>query len=117
MIELARYVSDDPQLFDSWFNSVIIKSTELFPVPTDELDENGVFIFNEDKDFDPYLIKEPFIPREFYFEPDFDYQTADLKQLQQKLLDSVNYKENLFLSSPERMISIDFVGTPYQVKD
>lgn len=118
MIELARYVSDDTDFFDSWFNSIIGQSTELFPVPTDDLDEKGVFQFNEDEDFDPYqMIKEPFIPREFYFEPGFDYQTADLKQLQKKLLDSVDYNENRFLSSPERMISIDFVGVPYQVND
>ncbi len=39
MLELARYISDDQAFFDSWFNSILTKSIELFPVPTDELDE------------------------------------------------------------------------------
>lgn len=117
MLELARHVSDDQAFFDPWAKSCLERSIKLFPVPQDNLDKDGVFIYNDTEGFDPYLIKEPFIPREFYFEPDFNYETADLKQLQSKLLSTVDYKENPFLSSPERMLSIDFVGIPYEINE
>ncbi|MBF0575833.1 hypothetical protein [Dysgonomonas sp. GY617] len=56
LVELARYVSDDTDFFDNWFNSILQQSINLFPVPQDDLDEKGVFRFNNDKGFYPYLI-------------------------------------------------------------
>lgn len=105
---LARQVTpnDFIPVFEQWLTSVIQKAIQLFPATYDITE-----IINE-KDYDPSI--EPFIPREFFFDINFNYETADLAQIQRTLLANTHWQENRFLNTPDEMIELGFVGTPYQ---
>jgi len=57
---------------------------------------------------------EPVIPRNFYWDVDFDYRTADNTSIINGYLSGLDYRNNQFLSSPETMIEEGFKGTPYK---
>lgn len=114
IISLARYILPKPHIktFDNWLSNCLKRSAELFPTQYDVID----IIWNEEKyegtSYDSS--NEHPIPREFYFEPNFDYKTADIQGLLNQFLNSLDPKTNPYLQSPEEMLKQGFQGTPYQ---
>lgn len=106
---LARHISPDKKFFDQWFNNNLRNAVRLFPA---QYDRDGDLDAYEDKIYDSS--QEPVIPREFFFDPDYNYEAADNEKLINQFLASLNYKENVLLNSPEDMLNIGFVGKPYQ---
>lgn len=109
---LARHISPDKKFFDSWLSHVLKKAAKLFPAQYSyhEVIENRKEYFNKSYDSSD----ESAIPREFFFEPDYDYNVANNHLLINKFLSSLDYKNNPNLNSPEQMIAEGFAGTPYQ---
>ncbi|VEJ56329.1 hypothetical protein [Pragia fontium] len=107
-IMIAQHISPDPKAFESWLTNCLKRMIELFP--NEQIDEDGGI----DRSYD--VNQEPFIPREFYFDPEFDYETADLQKMSNILLTQADYINNPYLLSPEKVIEKGFIGTPYQPK-
>lgn len=111
---LARYVSPDKDIFDEWLETTMKKAERLFPAQYDhrELVRNP-----RGYDWTIYVSSsEPVIPREFFFDPYYVYETADNIQVINEFLSSLDYQGNRVLNSPEKMIELGFSGTPYQYK-
>lgn len=107
VIMFARHISEYEEFFDTWFEDCLKRSIALFP--DKRMDKKG-------KQIESYLPEQdPFIPRDFYFDPEFDYQSADLKALQLAMLNEADYKKNQFIRTPENMLEKGFKGTPYQL--
>lgn len=96
-------------LFDEWLTTTLEKSIQLFPA-TYDIGE----MIDKDPTYDASI--EPYVPRDFYFDPDFDYHSADLVKTQNDLLKNANWELNIFLNSPDEMLEEGFKGTPYQAK-
>lgn len=56
------------------------------------------------------------IPRQFFWDEDFDYKMTDNSKLLNVFLSSISYKDDPFINSPEKMIKAGFQGTPYKYK-
>ncbi|MBC2262141.1 hypothetical protein HCB45_11150 [Listeria sp. FSL L7-0091] len=112
LLTLARYISEEDQLFDSWFNEVFLRAQELFPNRQWPINEK-ISKNNMDMMYDSN--QDPFIPREFYFTTGFNYQSANLVEFQNKLLTEANPSINDFFSTPENMINAGFNGVPYKI--
>lgn len=91
---IARHICPDKKLFDNWLSEIMKKATGLFPYK--KVSEN------------------PAIPRQFFFESDYDYETADNLNIINDFLSNLDYKENDLLNPPKKMISKGFQGTPYK---
>lgn len=88
LVKLARYVAPDKKAFDQWFDHILSKSLEQFPATF----SRSEYIRHPEK-FGVYdTEKEAFIPRQFYFEPDFIYTTEKADEIEQ------TYYSNLSLS-------------------
>lgn len=106
---IARLVTPEPYFFDNWLTSCIKRASELFPAEYDRSDKRY------DNPQERYSSShEPPIPREFFFEPDFDYSKADIDTLLNNYISSLDYQTNEFLNSPEKMVELGFQGTPYR---
>lgn len=106
---LARHVTPDKKMFDNWFSDCLERSITLFPAQYDRGEILGKIVNGYDSS------DEPAIPREFYFEPGFDYEKADIDSLLEKFVDSVDFLTNdTFFFSPEKLIERGFQGTPYK---
>lgn len=101
---LARHIAPDQSFFDEWFKTTLEKATKLFPFETTSS--------NSAESYDCSF--EPAIPREFFFESDYDFETADNAFFINKFLSSLDYKSNKALNSPEKMLELGFSGTPYK---
>ncbi|XKM12636.1 hypothetical protein RCS94_06315 [Orbaceae bacterium ac157xtp] len=109
---LARHIAPNKKQFDEWFQKTLKKAASLFPSTIDHKD-----IAKHPRKYDnvPYdSSDEPAIPREFFFEADFDYETADNASLINQFLSNLDYANNQFLNSPEKMLELGFKGTPYK---
>ncbi|MBD8348189.1 hypothetical protein [Dysgonomonas sp. HGC4] len=91
---IARHICPDKKLFDNWLRHILKRCIELFPYIK--------------------LSNKPVIPRQFFFEKDYNYQSADHIKIINEFLSSLNYKENETLNSPEIMKEEGFQGTPYK---
>lgn len=101
---LARHIAPDQSFFDQWFKRTLEKATELFP-----------FVETENNPASKYDCSlEPVVPREFFFDPDYDYETADNVKLINNFLSSIDYENNKALNNPKKMIEQGFQGTPYK---
>lgn len=66
-----------------------------------------------EEDYD--LSNEPPIPREFFFEDEFDYQTANIPELLDNFLQNIGYVTyEGFFYTPEQMLENGFKGIPYR---
>lgn len=110
LIMLARYITPDKKIFDDWLNDCIKRSAKLFPARynADEAWQNRDSVYDS-SDESP-------IPREFYFEPEFDYETADIDGLLAKFINEVDHSDEMYFKSAERMLEEGFQGTPYKYK-
>lgn len=113
LLILARYISSEEVLFDAWLTDCLKRATKLFPNQQWPADEE---LTRENMDSGYDSNNDPFIPREFYFTSNFDYESADLVEMQQILLKQADYKANDLLNPPEDMIAEGFQGIPYQLK-
>lgn len=57
---------------------------------------------------------EAVIPRQFFWDEDFDYQAAGNAELINEFLSTLDYKNNEFLNPPKTMLKNGFLGTPYK---
>lgn len=106
---IARLITPDTLLFDDWLTSCVKKSAKLFSV---EYDRNEC---NNPNEYYNSSHELP-IPREFYFDPAFDYSTENVDELLAAFVSSLDYKKNEFLNSPEVMIENGYTGIPYEYK-
>lgn len=106
---IARLVTPDSGFFDNWLSNTIKKAVELFPAEYYRGECNDL---RERYDSSGELP----IPREFYFDPAFDYSTENVDTLLTDFLSSLDYKNNEFLNSPEVMIENGYIGIPYEYK-
>lgn len=90
---LALHVVPNPKAFKDWRRFVIRRLVQMHPRPDDN------------------LLGDP-VPREA-LDPDFNYKPEMAKELFSNYLQNLNYKQNPFLSTPEKMIQKGFEGTPY----
>ena len=105
---LACHLMSNKRQFDSWFTEVVRKTTEIFPYIRD-----FEFVDNDEVKYD-YSDVVP-VPREFFFDPEFQYSEETAKPLLNKFLQSLDYNNNPWLCTPERMLEKGFKGTPYTI--
>lgn len=111
---LARHITPGKKLFDNWLSNIIRKGAVFFPAEYDRAEIIKCRRLYKGKSYDSS--HESAIPREFFFEPDYDYATADNAQLINQFLSTLDYQNNPYLNSPQDMIEAGFTGTPYQYK-
>ncbi|QBH97023.1 hypothetical protein EKN56_11830 [Limnobaculum zhutongyuii] len=103
---IARLVTPESQFFDNWIANCIKKAIVLFPAEYDRAECNDPSErYNSSHELP--------IPREFFFDFDFDYLTANVNKLLTDFISSLDYTVNDFLNPPEVMINNGYVGTPY----
>ena len=107
---LARHLVKDKKMFDNWFAEMIRKTVEAFPCSYDYAD----------LDFDNVLARydcsaDAPVPREFFFDPEFEYSEEAAKPVLNTFLKSLDYENNPWLCTPEEMLEKGFKGTPYEV--
>lgn len=111
IIKLARHVAPDKDWFDNWTTDSFRRAAELFPAQYDarkmRLKRATYMAMKYDSS------AEPPIPRAFFFQPDFDYKSADITAINQEYLNNLN-PNNIFLNPTEDMIGQGFRGTPYK---
>lgn len=111
IIMIARHICGNYDLFDNWLKDILKKSMPLFPNKQWENEDWD----NLNKSYDSN--QDPFIPRDFYFNPDYHYAENNLLAMQRKLLAQADYHTNQFLNSPEEMLNEGFQGIPYQINE
>ena len=92
--QLIRHVIPDGQFFDAWDRDVLSRLERLFP--------------REDDD----LLGEV-VPREF-LDPATEPSLPDHDALIDRFLQTLDYRANPFLNTPERMREEGFLGIPYR---
>lgn len=108
ILMLARHVTEQDKLFDDWLVNRLKLAISLFPNKS---------VDSENKPIEGYdSSQDPFIPREFFFDMEFDYGKANLLQMQKNLLLHVNNGKNRYLAPPNEMIKEGFLGIPYQIE-
>ncbi|XKM12640.1 hypothetical protein RCS94_06335 [Orbaceae bacterium ac157xtp] len=107
---LARYITPNKTLFDNWFNDCLVRLTQFFPTQYNRGD-----VMDHPKNYPEFYDSshEPPIPREFFFEPDFDYEKADIDGLLSQFMAQVNHINSPFFRKAENMLEKGFVGIPY----
>lgn len=96
--KLTSYVMKDPAPYHSWSGQVLKRLESLYPLdPEDQLGD--------------------VVPRQAV-NPEIDFQVGQTETLINEFLSKLNYRSNIFLSSPEGMLARfeeeeDFKGTPY----
>jgi len=113
LLTLARYLSTEKVLFDSWLEDCLEKTEKLFPNKQWPIGEE-LSSDNMDENYDSN--NDPFIPREFFFTECFNYKGADLVKMQRDMLNKADYNENDLLNPPADMLKEGFQGTPYKYK-
>ncbi|XKM12642.1 hypothetical protein RCS94_06345 [Orbaceae bacterium ac157xtp] len=107
---LARYITPNPSVFDTWLADVLKRATKLFPAQYNRQD-----VRDHPKKYPEFYdsSNEPPIPREFFFEPDFDYETANIDELLSAFMQKVDHSNPLYFKPAKEMIAEGFVGIPY----
>ena len=106
---LARYLMPNKKLFDDWFAETLRKTAEVFPCTYNYND----LVYDKDARYD-CSVDAP-VPREFFFDPEFEYSEDAAKSVLNVFLQSLDYKKNPWLRSPKKMKKMGFKGTPYEV--
>lgn len=109
LVNLINYITPNKILFENWLSDSLKRLVRTFPAVYDPSTLNNFDYEDEKYDSTPEFP----VPREFFFQPDFDYQTADIPQLLNNFLSQLDYNNNEFLSKPEEMLEKGFAGTPY----
>ncbi|MCL1919425.1 MAG: hypothetical protein FWG14_14215 [Peptococcaceae bacterium] len=107
---LARHLTPNKKLFDQWFTETMRKTAEVFPCTYDYADLD----FNDKEARYDCSVDAP-VPREFFFDPEFEYSEETAKPVLNAFLQSLDYNNNPWLCTPEEMLGKGFKGTPYEV--
>jgi len=114
LVMLARHISPDRKFFDTWYNGILSKAAELFPPGYDYAE---IFRKMDKYDGDVYeSSNEPPIPRQFFWDEEYDYETANNIKTINDFLSNLKYVENQFLNPPDLMIEEGFQGIPYKYR-
>lgn len=107
---LVRYITPDQSIFDSWLSDRLEQAIKLFPAQYDSRD----VLSHPEKYPESYdSSNEPPIPREFFFEPNFKYETANIDELLATFIQKVDHSDPLYFKPAEKMVKEGFIGTPY----
>jgi len=104
---LLEHIAPNKKSFQKWFTETIKKATDVFPCQYEYGD------FNHKDTYD--CSDEPPVPQEFFFDEDFQYTPEIAKQKINAFLQTLDYKSNPYLRSPEEMLEAGFSGTPYTI--
>jgi len=107
---LARHLMPNKKLFDNWFAETMRKTTETFPCLYDYKDLN-----RNDYEAKYDCSADIPVPREFFFDSEFQYSEDTAKPVLNAFLQSLDYNNNPWLCTPEEMLEKGFQGTPYKV--
>ncbi|MCL1919438.1 MAG: hypothetical protein FWG14_14290 [Peptococcaceae bacterium] len=107
---LARHLTPNKKLFDKWFTEILRKTAEIFPCTYDYADLN----FDDAKARYDCSVDAP-VPREFFFDPEFEYSEEAAKPVLNAFLQSLDYNNNPWICTPEEMLAKGFKGTPYKL--
>jgi hypothetical protein len=105
---LAHYVMSEPNAFDNWLEAALRKGTTTFP--------REVESYDFDENFYEYMV-EKIVPREFFFDPDFEYSDDAAMDVLQQFLDSLNPDNNPYLNTADEMKAEGYPRTPYKMID
>jgi len=105
---LTHYVMSDPNRFDKWLEASLRKGAKIFPREVDSYDVEANF-YN-------YGV-EKIVPREFFFDPDFEYSEDAATTVLQEFLDSLDPKKNPYLQTAKQMKADGYTRTPYKIID
>lgn len=113
MLTLAHHITPTPHklVLEKWLANCLPQLIELFPAQYD-ID----YVVNNKREFRnlPYDSSlEPFIPRAFFFDEQFNYKNYDKESYINSLLTNTNYHNNIYLNTPDEMIKLGFNGKPY----
>ena len=107
---LTRHLMPNKKVFDNWFAETLRKTAEVFPCSYDPTDLDSSY---NDADYD--CSTDAPVPREFFFDPKFEYSEEAAKHTLNAFLKSLDYNNNPWLCTPEEMLAKGFKGTPYEV--
>lgn len=108
MALLTHHVISDPTVFDDWLEEALRKGATIFPREVESYDwESNFYDFTQEK----------IIPREFFFDPNFEYSDDAAMDVLQKFLDSLDPKKNPYLLTAKEMKANGYSRTPYKIID
>lgn len=107
---LARHITPEKEMFDSWLSDCLSRATKLFPAQYDRGD-----VMEHPENYPKYYdsTAEPVIPREFFFEPGFNYETSNNNELLKRFVNNLNHSNKVFFFTPEELLERGFTGKPY----
>jgi hypothetical protein len=105
---LLEHMAPDKKIFQKWFAETVKRAADVFPC---QYEYNDRFTNKDIYDCSGELP----VPQEFFFDENFQYTLETAKQKINAFLQSLNYKSNPYLRSPEEMLEAGFKGTPYAV--
>ena len=105
---LLEHISPDKKMFQKLFSETVKRVTDVFPC---RYEYDGSISLKDTYD----CSDEPPVPQEFFFDENFQYAPETAKQKISAFLQSLDYKSNPYLRSPEEMLKAGFNGTPYTI--
>jgi hypothetical protein len=105
---LTHHVMSGSNAFDSWFEAALRKGATAFPREVRSYDWKANF-YN--------CTVERIIPREFFFDPDFEYSDEAAMDVLQQFLDSLDPEANPYLYTTDEMRANGYARTPYKLID
>ncbi|AKJ41633.1 hypothetical protein [Pragia fontium] len=110
---LARHITNNNECFDKWIANCLLRLSQDFParynrveIKKENLKEYKKGVYDS---FDELVI-----PRDFFFEESFVYDSESVVSLINIFLKEVSYQSNPYLNSPDIMLVGGFKGTPYK---
>ena len=107
LVLLLNHIDPDNKAFNEWLASTIKETASMFPCSYNYENEK----ISEDDEYD--YSSEPPVPREFFLDEDYQYTPETARQKINVFLQSLDYRSNPHLRSPEEMLEAGFAGTPY----
>ena len=105
---LTHHVMSNPTAFDNWFEVALRKGAATFPREVENYDFEA--------DFYDFTV-ENIVPREFFFDPNFEYSDEATMSVLQQFLDSLDPKNNPYLRTADEMKANGYTRTPYKILD
>jgi hypothetical protein len=98
----------DPTAFDNWLDAALRKGAATFP--------REVQSYDFEEDFYDFRV-ERIVPREFFFDPDFEYSDGAAMDVLQKFLDTLDPETNPYLRPADEMKADGYTRSPYKMLD